>query len=69
MATIMGLLHSLKFFHNGIDRVFCITEEHGGLRLVEQRIINASVARAHGTLGDDDGVGFCHIQNGHAIDG
>lgn len=65
-----GPLHFLSS-HGGqnlIDDFLCIAKQHKGVVFIEQRIIDAGVARCHRAFHDDGVAGFPDVEDGHSGD-
>src|SRR6058998_1420877 len=52
-----------------LDRVFGVAEEHHGLRVQEQRVLDSGEAGVHAALEDDDLLRLIDVQDRHAVDG
>src|SRR6516225_4249922 len=50
-------------------RILRIAEEHHGLRVLVQRVVDAGKPGVHAALEDDDIFRLVDVQNGHAVDG
>src|SRR5271163_2313265 len=51
-----------------LDDFLGVAKYHHGLVHVEQLVVQAGIARGHGALVDDDGLGLVGLEDGHAGD-
>ena len=59
-------MSAAEFAHNCADELLGVAEEHQRVIEVVQRVVDAGEARAHAALDHHDGVGFVHVEDGHA---
>src|SRR3954453_16756289 len=50
-----------------LGHFLCVAEQHHGVVAVEQRIVDAGIARSQRTLDEHHGAGLPHLQYGHAV--
>src|SRR5208283_1076836 len=62
------LVPSAQFAHDGAHKLLGVAKKHEGVVEVIERVIDASEAGIHAALDDHDGVGFVHVEDGHAED-
>src|SRR6185437_1419185 len=51
-----------------LDRVLRVAEQHHGLGVEEERILDTREPGAHAPLEHDDGLRVVHVQDRHAVD-
>lgn len=61
----MPLQAFLQLVHDGLG----VAQQHGVVLLEEERVLDVSLAGAHGALDHDALLGLPHLQHGHACDG
>src|SRR6266571_4046930 len=52
-----------------VDRLLGVPEQHHGLGLVVEVVLDPGEARVHAALEDDDVLRLVHVQDRHAVDG
>src|ERR1700712_5401758 len=67
-APELRVLQRLELLGDGSDRGLGVAEEHAGLGVDEQRVVDAGVARAHGALEHDHGCRLVDVEDRHAVD-
>src|SRR5688572_8861563 len=67
-ARLREITASVQRLDDVLYDLLGIAEHHHGLLHVEQRIVQARVARGHAALVDDHRAAFVHVEDRHAID-
>ena len=53
---------------DGFDHLLGVGEEHEGIVLEEQLVLDAGIARAHAALDEENGFGLLDVEDRHAED-